>query len=249
MSNLGYIYIIESPYGKNYIGQTIDIKRRIKEYNRNNKNFKKQVLLYNHFNKYNIDVKDYIRVIEVVDVSKLNDREIFWIEKYDTFKNGLNMTIGGNSFKGGVALNEEHRLKISIANKGKKRTKKQIENISRGCLGRIISKDTRDKISKANSNENHWLYNKKHSIETKNKISNSLKNRININNKNQYSVIAFKNGVIIDIFNSLSECSHNLFGDNKRNLDRVVNGLRKSYKGYIIKKLSDFIPKKVIIKQ
>jgi hypothetical protein len=36
-------------------------------------------------------------VIEECDFDMLNDKEIYWIAKYDTFNNGYNSTIGGES--------------------------------------------------------------------------------------------------------------------------------------------------------
>lgn len=36
-------------------------------------------------------------IVEFCDIDKLNDREIYWIEKYDTFNNDFNMTTGGDS--------------------------------------------------------------------------------------------------------------------------------------------------------
>ena len=36
-----------------------------------------------------------IEIIEEIDNDKLNEREIYWIEKYNSFKCGYNMTIGG----------------------------------------------------------------------------------------------------------------------------------------------------------
>jgi len=96
-------------------------------------------------------------ILETLDsMDKAYEREIFWIAELGTlWPDGYNLRPGGNgnhnkkgdyklsditrkalSFaKLGYPISESHKKKISEANKGKKRTKEQRQNISRGLLG------------------------------------------------------------------------------------------------------------------
>lgn len=92
---IGIYKITNEINGKCYIGQSIDIDKRWKEHK----------TVYNHprcshyhiykaFRKYGIENFSFI-VIEECQQSLLNEREKYWIEYYDSFNNGYNMTVGG----------------------------------------------------------------------------------------------------------------------------------------------------------
>lgn len=95
MSNQGKIYCAHCiSTGKKYIGQTITLL----EY-RATQHFG---LSKSNRHKFAYALKKYGRsgfiwgIIEECDQILLNDREVYWIKKYDTFKNGYNSTTGGN---------------------------------------------------------------------------------------------------------------------------------------------------------
>lgn len=82
---------------KEYIGQSINIYSRwtqhigaLKRGNHEN------ILLQRAFNKYGIDSLDF-SIIEICNKELLNEKEIYWISKLDTYNNGFNLTIGGES--------------------------------------------------------------------------------------------------------------------------------------------------------
>ncbi|MBP7006939.1 MAG: GIY-YIG nuclease family protein [Candidatus Pacebacteria bacterium] len=135
--NLSCIYKISSPTNKIYIGKTISLQKRINQYNCtfNTKQGKRntQPLLFNSFRKYGI-VNHTIEVVEICIKELLKDREIYYIELFNTFnkKNslGLNLTMGGEGFLGGV---------VSDETKQKLREK---------ATGRLHSKETKQKLSK-----------------------------------------------------------------------------------------------------
>lgn len=88
------IYCIENKInGKKYIGQSIDIARRWTEH-RQKSRFDRGTFLYNSFKKYGVKNFDFY-IIEECKEEELNDREIYWISHYDTYKHGYNMTLGG----------------------------------------------------------------------------------------------------------------------------------------------------------
>lgn len=85
-----------------YIGQSIDIEKRWK-YHKNSNNWtkgpNKKKALYLAFLKYGLEHFSF-EILEKCPKDLLNSREMFYIEKFDTFHNGYNMTIGGDGYRG-----------------------------------------------------------------------------------------------------------------------------------------------------
>lgn len=81
-----------------YIGQSVNIERRwsthLNELKQNKKLYNKK--FQNVFNKYPDKIK--FEIIELCDIDKLDEREMYWIEYYSSYntKYGLNMSIGGD---------------------------------------------------------------------------------------------------------------------------------------------------------
>lgn len=91
-----YIYKITNKInGKSYIGQTTDYKRRFQEHKSLDYGTEDNKLLYRAFRKYGIENFTF----EVIEdkTSCYNQREQYWIKYYDSFKNGYNMTEGGDT--------------------------------------------------------------------------------------------------------------------------------------------------------
>ncbi len=89
-----YIYKITNKInGKSYIGQTTDYKRRFSEHRAKGYNTEENKLLYYAFDKYGIDNFTF----EVIEdkTPNYNEREKYWIQYYDSYENGYNMTLGG----------------------------------------------------------------------------------------------------------------------------------------------------------
>lgn len=92
------IYCIENLVnGKKYIGQSIDVKRRFAQHKRSS-NIKRNYFLYQSFEKYGIENFKFY-TLEECDVDLLNDKEKYWIEYYNTYVKGYNMTLGGDCSK------------------------------------------------------------------------------------------------------------------------------------------------------
>lgn len=86
--------------GKSYIGQAIDIRKRWREHkcaslNPNNKDF--NMVIHKAIRKYGIENFN-LEIIEECEQSELNDKEIYWIDKYNTYHQGYNASIGGNNY-------------------------------------------------------------------------------------------------------------------------------------------------------
>lgn len=113
---------------KVYIGQTkLDVEKRLKQHIYSAKNGSKTIFhkcLKNHLDFVKIEIlEDGIESKEV-----LNEREIFYIEKYNStdLRFGLNQTKGGTGgdTRSGMKNSAEQKLKTSLAQKGKPKKNK-----------------------------------------------------------------------------------------------------------------------------
>lgn len=90
------IYKIESPSGKVYIGQSIDLDRRICSYKKIYTSVN-QIRLNNSFKKYGID-KHIFLILEYCDVDLLNLKERYYQELFECIGNkGLNLKLQGTN--------------------------------------------------------------------------------------------------------------------------------------------------------
>jgi group I intron endonuclease len=211
-----YIYKITSPIGKVYIGQTTNLKNRIKNYK--SLHCKSQPKIYNSLSKYGWDMHQFEIIEEIIyegdDLSLLNEREIFWIAEYDSHKNGMNCSDGGSNRK----LSEETKAKLSKAKLGKKLSKEVCLIFSKAQTGRKHPEEVKKKMSESQMGEKNHRYGKthKHSEETKKKIGAGRKGKIHTeeskrkmsqNRKNNPNVRKCK--IIVDgvVYNSIKEAA------------------------------------------
>lgn len=164
---IGTIYKLTSPSGKSYIGQTINLKDRKRCFYNPNKYYSGHKL-DNAIKKYGIENFKYEIVIQIVESDKfklrekLNELEIYYIEKYNSYNNGYNMTLGGSGSKG-CFQTEESRKKISNKAKGRKGS----------MTGKHLTEEQRKKISafaKTRIGNKNPFFGKSHSETTKRKI-------------------------------------------------------------------------------
>ena len=176
-NTLGYIYKITAPSGAVYIGQTLCVKKRKYQYKK--LAFTKQTQLWNNCQKYNWNPSDTFEVIDECLCGEnkvfLNEREVYWISHYESYKNGLNCTEGGSGQIGRIWTQEERdrQREITIEN-GSGFTKG-----NKISLGRKLSEEHKNKISLSNKGHISWNKGKETPIEVKEKISNSIKGEKN----------------------------------------------------------------------
>lgn len=117
MEELCGIYKITNPIGEIYIGQSVEILRRLGDYSRC-QNVDKQPKLYKSILIYGWEA--HIAEIWELCVEKdLNRVERYWQDYYDVLGNrGLNCKLTKADDKSG-RLSEKTKKKISIAHKGK----------------------------------------------------------------------------------------------------------------------------------
>ena len=94
---MGLIYKITNKInGKIYIGQTIGtLSKRWREHCFQASNGEKTYHLYYAMRKYGIE-NFMIEEVERCSNNLLNEREIYWIAKYNSYNNGYNLTLGGD---------------------------------------------------------------------------------------------------------------------------------------------------------
>jgi group I intron endonuclease len=91
------IYKITNPKGKIYIGKSKNIENRFKSYKKL-QHCSQQRKLYNSLKKYGFE-NHLFEIIEECSLEKLNKKEIYWIQHFNSTKQGLNLTLGGDGGK------------------------------------------------------------------------------------------------------------------------------------------------------
>ena len=119
------IYKIENKINsKIYIGQSVNIERRWKDHK--SRIYTEDSLLHREFQKYGID-NFLFSIVEECKKENLLDKEIFWIDYYDTYNNGYNETIGGYGIKCyGMKITKEQFFEIKKILKESDLTNKNI---------------------------------------------------------------------------------------------------------------------------
>ena len=113
------IYKIENLLNhKVYIGQSVNIAQRWKEHRYCVPSWKNsEYPLYRAIHKYGIDNFEF-SVLQECSKEQLNELEIYWIEKYNSFNQGYNQTKGGDGNPHPLKLSEEQVLEIYEKLKG-----------------------------------------------------------------------------------------------------------------------------------
>lgn len=149
------IYKITSPSGRVYVGQSVDVENRFKDYS-NLQNCKNQRKLYNSLKKY-LPENHIFEVIEECELNVLNEREGYWQDYFNSVITGLNCRRVKSSDKSGY-LSQETKDKVAMA---RKNTKASVE--------------TKTKMSLSKTGDKNPMFGKKLSEESKDKISKTLK--------------------------------------------------------------------------
>lgn len=99
---MGIIYKIYNDINdKVYIGQTsVGLQVRWEQHVKNSNDINNNAVLYRAIRKYGISVF-HIEQIEECQNNLLNEREIYWIKYYNSYKNGYNSTKGGTALPSG----------------------------------------------------------------------------------------------------------------------------------------------------
>lgn len=96
MSTIGIYKITNKINGKVYIGQSVNVFKRWSVHGNVNKVTNKPQVISKAIQKYGIESFTF-EVLETCTKELLNSREIYWISKYNSYKEGYNSTSGGDS--------------------------------------------------------------------------------------------------------------------------------------------------------
>lgn len=243
-----------------YVGQTVRPEDRFKSHiilsENNDKSYFHKAL-----RKYSLENWVYCVFEDNVLRANLNMREMDWIEYYDSYYSGYNLTLGGggsvsricteetkkkiSDAKVGKPLSEQAKQRMSESRKGKpspmqgkhhsEETKKRLSEIEKGAgnpfYGRHHTEESKRKISEAHKRENNGFYGRRHTEESKRKMSEARKGKPAANRK---KVIKYDlNGNFIKEY----DCIKYAIKDNPKasRLNDVCKGLRKQAGGFIWK--------------
>jgi group I intron endonuclease len=163
------IYKLENTItGKVYIGKTVgSLSKRLNSHkwsaSRNS-----PTKLAKSIRKHGIESFVASVVEQVESITALNEREIYWIEYYDSYKKGLNSTTGGDGGDNSKHIDYRKRKNIYTDDLREKRRKQLLSNnpnymtgvrekISQSKLGHIKSKEWVKKIVESKrTNGNTW---------------------------------------------------------------------------------------------
>lgn len=94
---MGIIYKVENLINhKIYIGQTIKTAQERWNHHLCEASLGSELYFHRALRKYGKDNFNW-SIIEEIDNNKLNEKEIYWISYYNSYKNGYNLTPGGDN--------------------------------------------------------------------------------------------------------------------------------------------------------
>ena len=147
MSNFVFIYKITSPTNKIYIGSTVNVINRIRNYKNNY--CSRQSKIYNSILKYGWDNHKF-EIIEECEIELRNKREYFWGMYYNTLNEGLNCKLP-NPDEQVTCISKETSLKMSSWQIGRKMSEEAKSKMREAKLGRVVSEKTKQAVSDSHS--------------------------------------------------------------------------------------------------
>ena len=212
-----------------YIGQTVNPEGRFKTHIYESINKKDHTYFHNALRRYGLDKFVYCILEDNVLRDNLNMKEIEWIEYYDSFYCGYNMTSGGRQ----TIFSEEFKEKLKETNKGRipwnkglrysftKEEKDRMYESRRGRIGwnkgRHLSEEVKQKLSESHKGQTPWNKGKRASQQQIEKFEKPV---------NKYDL----NGNYIETYKSIKEAIKN--NPKSSGLGAVCNGKRKRAGGF-----------------
>ena len=205
---MGQIYGIYSKIEDRiiYVGQTIiGFDKRFKKHLTQSES-KNRCAIHNKIHKYGQENFYPILLKECENVD-LNTNEIKFIEFFDTYKNGVNETIGGEAMSGYKHKDETKKI---IGEKLKHRWENDRETIIESLKKRPPRKQSDNELEwrKEYLTNNNPMFSKK----TKEKLSKTCKDKYDngyVNPRTQNWKLTFHDGEIVEVFDLKKYCREN----------------------------------------
>lgn len=205
---MGQIYGIYSKIDDRiiYVGQTtIGFEKRFKKHLIQSES-DNRCAIHNKIRKYGQE-NFYAILLSGCENGDLNFNEIKFIETYDTYKNGLNETIGGETMRG---YKHKEETKKIIGEKLKERWKNHRETIIETLKKRPprIQNDNELNWRKYYLTKNNPMFSKK----TKEKLSQTCKDKYDngyVNPRTQNWKLTFSDGEVVKVFDLKDYCREN----------------------------------------
>lgn len=243
-SEAGIYYLRNNYNGKMYIGKSNNIKRRIREHIYS----KDDLYIHRALRKYGID-NFTIGILELCSKENLNEREIFYINKYKTLQKGYNLTSGGEGL-GNYVLSERH--KNILKNIQSKKT--YAYNLS---TNEIINCNSAKELSELLNIKVNNIYDAIHNKSYSHNYTfgyseeDVINNSKNIKIKNPKSIYLYntKTKERLPIFNSISEAENYLINNgitlSKGHLYTAINKNNKHIKGFLFANSEEELNEKI----
>ena len=226
------IYIFKNMMNdKVYIGQSVNIESRVKEHKYRGS------LLFKAIKKYGWN-NFYYEILEECDRELLDDREEFYIEKYNSTDKNIGYNILKSAKDNPVSIGSTRTLEVKKLISEKLLGKNVGEK--NGFYGKTHSDEFKKRQSERKSKEylkeGNPFFGKKHSEETIHKLKEIRKDRdMSFCNKRVIQIDKITNEVI-KIWDSIADAAEQVLGDRKNSsISAACKGKYKSAGGFIWK--------------
>ena len=239
--------------GKIYIGSSKNIYHRKEQHYSDLKNQKHtNCYLQKAFNKYGFNNFVFDIVEKVDNQDYLLEREQYWLDYYKSYERDKGYNIEPCAIR--PVFSEETRLKLRLANLGKKHTQETKEKLSKINKG-VKKEQTSKALKQYYKIHKGTMYGKKHTIEAKIKMSLAKKNKpspkkdkplnseqlkkLREKSSKCKKIVCFEN---LNCYISQTQASE-MLGISNKHIGDVCKGRRNITHGYTFMYLDEFLDK------
>lgn len=218
------VYLVRNKKsGKSYVGKTKrTLEQRWREHVRNAKIGHTSMGLYFAIRKHGEEAFQLHVLAECTDEGALDLAERHWIAFLDTYRNGYNLTQGGDGLRG-YKHTDATKKRMSEYRRGRPMPEGFSEKQSLRQLG--VPKPS---VSKHHIGEGNPMFGKHHCEEARKKISQALRNRVrSTRSVIQYDMI----GTMVATYPSLKTASDAVNG-HKARIGDCCRGNRETHAGF-----------------
>jgi len=228
------IYMIKSPSGKIYIGQSRNVDKRFKQYK--NLQCKTQTVLINSLKKHGVD-NHIFEIIEECEFEEMNVRERHWQDHYNSLApNGLNSMLAESYGKPRVVSEytskklSEGKLGVKNPMYGTTKSEETRQKLSNRFKGRVFTEEWKAKILESKIKSGKHKHGRPMTDETKQMLKLALIDKFSgFKNTRSRIVLDTENGIFYYNVNDAS-IYNNI---NKNNLRAMLVGYIKNKTKFI----------------